>query len=89
MTVLPGAPTDAGQGTKGTAADAAIDLSTAATSANAKDLVTGIKTCSTGKAATDGVQLTYDLTLVGASIADLVSGTYTTVVTYTLTDSTF
>lgn len=87
LTVLPGAPAATGQGDKGTAVSTAIDLSTAAGATNAKDLVSGIKSCSTGNGSTDGVQLTYALAIDNqtTAVAALVADEYTVEVTYTLT----
>lgn len=87
LSVLPAAPAAAGQGGKGTAVGTAIDLSTAATAA--VDLVTGIKSCSTGKSTGNGVQLTYDLAIDDETdaVAALVAAEYTVIVTYTLTES--
>ncbi|MDY0175519.1 MAG: hypothetical protein RBT25_01350 [Lentisphaeria bacterium] len=87
LTVSPGAPAATGQGDKGTAASTAIDLSTAAGATNAKDLVSGIKSCSTGNGSADGVQLTYALAIDNqtTAVAALVADEYTVEVTYTLT----
>jgi len=86
LTLLPAAT--AGNGTKGTSVSSAITLGTVGTlsGTTAASIVTGIGSCNTGVGATDGVKLTYELSV--QAIGSLkTTATNDITITYTLTDS--
>lgn len=72
-----------GAGTKGTPVGSAVTLTTAD-----QDLITGIGSCWTDTGVSKGHQLTYAIGLTSAgTYGNLVSGTITLSVTYTLSDN--
>ena len=90
LTVQPGAigAGAAVQGDPGVIVDNAINLATAASSANAKDLVSAIKCCATGTGGSDGVRLCYALSIDDdEALGTLAAGEYAVEVTYTLSGS--
>jgi hypothetical protein len=85
LKVTPAAPSG-GQGDKGTQVGSAIDLGPTKDD-GAADVVTEIGSCYTGTEGTDGVQLTYELTVENDDVSSLKTLTETAyTITYTLTE---
>ena len=84
LNVMPSAPAGVGKGNRGNQVGSAVAIS-----GTAADVVTDVRSCYTGMAATGGVQLTYSLEINNGEEGLLYSPTsaYTPVVRYTLTSA--